>query len=260
LTKTEGKFLRLAKAGLPIKDDLVIDAHTHLGGYFSLYHIPFGDVKGIIEQLNRLGIVRICAFSFAGINSDYVLGNDIVAQAVKEHPDRIVGYATLNANYPHEWLSELERCVKIGLKGIKIICEFQGTTTEKTDFTSVYQYANDHHMIMINHHWGSPSFFENLAERYPDISFIIGHYSTEYAEILRRRRNIFQCTCAALMFGDIEKLLKSVDADKIVYGSDLTDLDGPFSLMPVLYAKITDEEKRKILGLNMQKILEKHAV
>jgi len=259
MTEVKGKFLRLAKAGLPIDDELVIDAHTHLGGYFNLYHIPFGDVKGILEQLDRLGIDKICTFSFAGVNSDFTLGNDLVAEAVKQHPNRIVGYTTLNANYPEEWIRELERCRKIGLKGIKIICEYQGTTTERTDFSPVFQYADDQRMIMINHYWGSPQFLDSLAAKYPNACFVTGHYSTEYAEVLRKRKNVYQCTCAALMFGDIEKLLRLVDSGKIVYGSDLTDLDGPFGLAPILYAKISDEDKRKILGLTVQRILNEYS-
>jgi predicted TIM-barrel fold metal-dependent hydrolase len=211
-----------------------------------------------VEQMGRLGIRRICAFSFAGVNSDFTLGNDLLAQAVKEHPDRIVGYATLNANYPDEWIPELERCRAMGLKGIKLICEYQGTTTERTGFEPVYQYADNERMIILNHYWGSSKYLDGLAERYSDACFIIGHYSTEYARVLRERENVYQCTCAALMFGDIERLLKVADADKIVYGSDLTDLDGPFGLAPVLYARIADEDKRKILGLNMQEILERY--
>ena len=255
MAKVESKFLRLGGLGLPFEDELIVDAHTHLGGYFNLYHIPFGDVLSIVRQLDRLGIDKVCTFSFAGVNSDFTLGNDLVAQAVRKCPDRVVGYATLNANYPAEWIAELERCRKGGLEGIKLICEYQGTTTEKTDFSPVYEYADDHGMIMLNHYWGRPEFLDGLAERYPHACFIIGHYSTQYAEVLRKRRNVIQCTCAALMFGDIEKLVELVDADKIVYGSDLTDLDGPFGLAPILYAKISDEDKRKILGLNMQKLL-----
>ena len=113
-------------------------------------------------------------------------------------------------------------------------------------------------MIMINHYWGKPQFLDTLAQGYPDACFIIGHYSTQYASVLSKRENVYQCTCAALMFGDVEKLVEKVDADKIVYGSDLTDLDGPFGLAPILYAKIPDQDKRKILGLTMQKILDDH--
>jgi hypothetical protein len=256
----EGMFLKLAKSGLPIEGETVIDAHTHIGGYFDLYHIPFGGINGIVEQMDRLGIMKICAFSFSGICSDFVLGNDQVMCAVREWPDRIVGYATINANYPEEWIPELERCRRGGLRGIKIICEYQGTTTERTNFTPLYRYANENHLIMINHQWGSPEFLDSLAERYADACFIIGHYSTQYSEVLRKRKNVYQCTCAALMFHDVEKLLEVVRADKIVYGSDLADLDGPFGLSPILYAKIGDEEKRMILGLNMQKILERYSL
>ncbi|MBO3803437.1 MAG: amidohydrolase family protein [Candidatus Brockarchaeota archaeon] len=255
----EGKFLRLAKRGLPLEGETVIDAHTHVGGSFSLYHIPFGSVEGIVEQMDRLGIKKICAFSFAGVNSDFALGNDQVMRAVKEWPERIVGYATVNANYPGEWIPELERCRKGGLRGIKIICEYQGATTEGTDFAPLYGYANDNRLIMINHNWGRPEFLDSLAERYSEACFIIGHCSTRYVEVLRRRKNVYQCTCAALMFRDVENLLEAVKAEKIVYGSDMADLDGPFGLAPVLYARIGDEEKRMILGLNMQGILDRYS-
>ncbi|MGQ9515375.1 MAG: amidohydrolase family protein [Thermoproteota archaeon] len=255
----ESKFLRFAKFGLPIEDEVVIDAHTHIGNYFNLYYIPYGGVRGILEQLDRLGIKKICAFSFAGINSDYVLGNDYVMQAVKEYPDRIVGYATVNANYPESWIQELERCRRGGLRGIKIICEYQGTKTEEINFTSLFEYANENRLIIINHYWGRPEFLDSLAKRYSEACFIIGHYSTEYVEVLRKRENVYQCTCAALMFRDIENLLERVKADKIVYGSDLADLDGPFGLAPILYAKIHDDDKRLILGINMQRILESYS-
>jgi len=40
MAKVESKFLRLAKAGLPIDDELAIDAHTHVGGTstFIIFH------------------------------------------------------------------------------------------------------------------------------------------------------------------------------------------------------------------------------
>jgi predicted TIM-barrel fold metal-dependent hydrolase len=46
-------------------------------------------------------------------------------------------------------------------------------------------------------------------------------------------------------------------SDKILFGTDLTYLDGTFQLGTVIYAKISDGDKRKILGLNMKNILDK---
>jgi predicted TIM-barrel fold metal-dependent hydrolase len=81
----------------------------------------------------------------------------------------------------------------------------------------------------------------------------------KFAEVLNKRKNVFTCTTAAsLMFGELEYLLKYVKSDKILFGSDLGFLDGPIEMASVCYAKISDKAKRKILGLNMQAILEKY--
>jgi predicted TIM-barrel fold metal-dependent hydrolase len=44
-------------------------------------------------------------------------------------------------------------------------------------------------------------------------------------------------------------------ASKILFGSDFPDLDTSLNLGPLLTAKISDEDKRLILGLNMERIL-----
>jgi predicted TIM-barrel fold metal-dependent hydrolase len=208
------------KEGISFKDELVIDAHNHIGGYYVDFSIPFNDNKDYIAQMDRLGIDKICAFSYAGLNSEFTYGNNLVAKAVKEYPDRIIGFTALNFNYPKEWIAELERCRKMGLtKGIKLPGLYQGKTTKEAKLDPVYKYAENYGMVIINHDWGSPEFLDELAEKYPKACFIMGHPGPAevFASVLNGRENVFECTTAA-----------------------------------------SDEVKRKILGLNMQDVLKKY--
>jgi predicted TIM-barrel fold metal-dependent hydrolase len=202
-------LLRFAKEGIPLKDDLIIDSHSHIGGYYSDFSIPYNNPKNYIEHMDRLGIDKICAFSYAGMNSDFRYGNDEVIKAVKDYPNRIIGFVFLNLNYPHEWIPELIRCGKHGLtRGIKLYGEFfggfQGKNTKEAKLEPVFRYANDHNMIMISHLWGEKfgeqEYLEEIAEEYPNICFILGHgtyWGYMYADVLRKKNNVYLCTAVS---------------------------------------------------------------
>ena len=85
-----------------------IDAHCH----------PDSDLGKQIDIANRLGIGKM-QISNPAIRDDVKPeeikhNNDIVLAAIKQYPDRYVGFFTLNPAYPKESLEELKRCVDQG--------------------------------------------------------------------------------------------------------------------------------------------------
>ena len=103
------------------------DCHGHLGGHAAHYHLPDCDLEGIVHEMDRLGERKIRVFSFAGVHGDEKYGNDYVAEAVRLHPDRFVGFTLLNPHRGREgMLRELERCSRLGLRGVKLIPYYQG--------------------------------------------------------------------------------------------------------------------------------------
>ena len=250
-------FRQIAMLGRKLEGEYVIDAHTHLGGLSKWYHLPDSSTDDMIAEMDRHGIDRIITFPFSSITSDFAHGNDMVAAAVIAHPDRLVGFACVNPHYHTEMKAELDRCKQIGLRGIKMIGAYQLYPAEGPNFFPAFEYAHENSWMMLNHNWGSPEYLDKLAGIFTNACFIIGHYSTAYAEVIAKYDNIFQCTCAALNFGQIEVLLDVVPADRIVYGSDFTDLPIMFSMAPILYARISDDDKRKILGLTAKAMIER---
>ena len=100
-----------------------IDAHTHI---FSApdqtpeWHLDFADRLGI----EKLQISRPRLAGFGGAdgpdNPEQVRQlNDIIYKAVKQYPDRFIGFFTLNPVFQKESLEEIKRCVDLGFAGYK---------------------------------------------------------------------------------------------------------------------------------------------
>ncbi len=44
--------------------------------------------------------------------------NDYMAESMKNHPERLKGFISINPKFKKEAISEIERCAKLGFSGI----------------------------------------------------------------------------------------------------------------------------------------------
>ncbi|HUT36916.1 MAG TPA: amidohydrolase family protein [Planctomycetota bacterium] len=254
----EDQMLERARQGiLPVGEE-IIDTHSHFESGFTYYHIPYSTDEAVVREMDRYGVAQAFTFSFTGVGSDYTIGNDAIIRLVRKHPTRFVGFTTLNANYPKLWLGELDRCWAAGLRGIKLIPHYQGRTTANTDIAPILAWADEHGCPVLNHSWDDPTKLKQWATDFPRACFLIGHASTDFADAVNRLPNVFQDTCAVLHKGQFEKMCQVLDTDKIVYGSDFLDLDIAFGLGPILYARVPDALKRKVLTTNPQRVVKQY--
>ncbi|MHB0856421.1 MAG: amidohydrolase family protein [Anaerolineae bacterium] len=238
---------------------LVLDAHAHIGE-FKDYVVPQPEAAQLVAYMDRYGIQRASIFAFAGVSSDFEWGNDLVIDAVKAFPERFVGYTTLNANYPEELIPELERTFARGLRGIKLITGYQGQPEETERFLPVYEWANARKVIILSHQWGAADFLDRIATQYPRISFHIGHLNAHYAKVVRKHDNVYTTTTFVPWPGAIASAVQTFGAEKILFGTDFPDLDASLNVGPLLTAHISDDDKLKILGGNLQRIYEDYGL
>jgi len=232
------------------------DCHMHVGGRMSHYHLPNGTLDEFVAEMDRCRVRRGCVFSFTGVTSDEQFGNDVVAEAVAKYPDRLIGFAVLNPHRgPDGMLTELKRCEKLGLRGIKLIPHYQGYPQEGDWLDVPCRWAHERRQIILNHHWGSPAQIERLVATFTDACFITGHMTLAYADVMRRYPNLFVCTCPLLGPGACEQAVATLGADRILFGSDYQDLPIGWGLGPILYADIPPDDKKLILGGNLERIL-----
>lgn len=255
------------KSALPLKDILVIDCHGHLGAWDNT-HIPKNRLEDIIETMDYLGIDKLCLSHFLGCSCDFRRGNDLLGQAIRKYPDRLIGYATINPNYPEEIIQELERCEKqYGMRLIKIHPFCHEYPADGAAYQAFWKYANKKARIVLTHTWEAdkncgPELFGKIAHRYPRVKIILGHSGVTYKgceeaiKVARKHKNLYlDIASSQPHLGMLERFVKEVGAERILFGSDMPFLEPAAQIAKIAYARIPEADKKKILGLNMKRLL-----
>lgn len=255
------KYIQYGRTGARPRDMRFYDVHGHLGEYNAHYHVPDSGIEKVIEDLDYYGIEKVCVFSFAGVYSDEVFGNDIVSNATKKYPDRLIGFTLLNPNRGEaEMIRELERGNELGMRGIKLIPPYQGYPVEGPRIEIACKWAHENRQIIINHHWGSPEHVEYLLSKYPNACFITAHTTIAYAAIMEKFSNLYVCSVPLLSPRACEDVVSAIGADRFLFGTDLLDLPIGWGLGPILFARISPDEKELILRENLKRILTKYSL
>ncbi len=265
---SEDKILTLAKEGRQLRDVLIIDSHAHMshdgGEGVGFMPQPKCDAKGIVERNALIGIDKTCISSWVGIWSDYDLGNQIVYDAIRQFPDKLIGYASLDPNYVEDWGIELKRCYReFGFKGMKPYYPRTLVPYNSPKLDKWYRYGNAHRLFSLMH--PSDKFAQEIDEvskKYPNITFLLAHsgisfkVAREHCELAKKRKNVFlEITFTAVTYGSIEFMVEQVGAGKVLFGTDQPMRDPIPQFGWVAYSHLSEKEKRKILGENMRKIL-----
>ncbi len=256
----DSRIKEAAAMSLPLSGEIVIDAHMHIGNY-NQYYIPFqepSEAEELVKHMDRFGIDHGCVFSQGAQTSDHVLGNDMVIEAARKFPKRFTGYIFINPNYPiNEILDDMDRCRGAGLRGIKLITQYHDYPHNGQKLFLVYEYANAYGWPILGHRWEDTQYLAEISQRYSRVSFIVGHAEHKYCEVARKRDNVYiSLTGLVDRFGTTEALVRETGSENLLYGSDCVYFDEAYGLGAILYAKISDEDKRLILGLNIKRILE----
>jgi len=122
------------------------------------------------------------------------------------------------------------------------------------------RFANDHGQFILNHHWGPAERMRQLCRDYPSALFIAGHSEGGFADVCREFENLYICTCPFLGWNQTEKYVEIYGAGRLLFGSDLMDLPISWGLGPILYARISEADKRKILGGNLRRLMDKYRI
>jgi predicted TIM-barrel fold metal-dependent hydrolase len=181
---------------------------------------------------------------------------------LRAYPDHFIGFTFVNPNYGEAaMLEELERGLTLGMQGIKLMLSAYGTYPVDGPLVDVpCRFAHEHGQIILSHTWGTADRIRDLCTRFPNACFIAGHSTPAFVDVCRDVDNLYICTCPFLAWNQTEQYVQMYGADRILFGSDLTDLPISWGLGQILYARISEEDKRKILGRNLQGILERYNI
>lgn len=242
---------------------MIIDAHTHIGK--TLYTSQ--SAADLLREMDASSVDRavVCPMG-AHLVVDNQEGNDVMAAAMHNYPDRFIGFATVNPWYGARALAEIDRAVeRLGLAGLKLHPPLQGFEADEDLVLPVIERAIAHG-LPIYIHSGTPVSslplqILEVATRYPEGKFILGHMGGAdfYVDVplsFPRARNVWLETSLTPHAGYVREAVETVGADRLLFGSD-----SPTSLIASELCKIRVlglplEAQDRVLGRNMRELLE----
>jgi len=250
------RFLQGKPLGLPL-----YDIHGHLGGFSRDYPVFSGRVEQLVAEMDRLGVKRCLVFPIGIYGAEFQFQNDKVIQACQKYRQHFSGLALVNLNYPEkEIIKELERCRQAGLVGAKLIAAYQGAPAEGPGIEAVCEYASHHRWVVLNHGWGSLEFLKKILETYRQAQYVCGHLWLAAASLVNKYDHLWMCTCAFLSPESLPEAVRTMRADRLCWGSDLSDLHWGFTLGPIVLSSLPLKVKKRILSSNTRELFRKIGV
>lgn len=163
-----------------------------------------------------------------------------VAAYAGAHPDRLIGFMSLDPTQPG-WRDELRNGHRdLGLRGIKLMPMYAGFDPGDEAFDPLWRYASDQGLPVLLHtgttfvsqapiEYARPMLADKVARRYPELRMILAHlghpYEGECIAVIRKHPNVY-ADVSALHYRPFQlwRALMLVQEygvwDKLLFGSD----------------------------------------
>lgn len=251
---------------------MIVDVNSYLGCWpYWKINVTTGD--GLVKLMDRFGVDEAVVASTRSVFYDYAEGNEEVYELVHSFPKRFAGFASVSPLYMDQALSEMKKRVgEQGMKGLRLYPSphprYQGyELKDDIAHTLMEEIARLKVPVMIPVRLTlNPAFpgvdvkqILELANRFTEVRFIMGCINsleaTKNSSAIKRHDNISIDTSGLQMLKNIEYLVDEIGVQKILFGTGMPiQYPGP-GLTKIRDAKISEEEKRFILGENAAKLL-----
>lgn len=243
----------------------VVDAHAHLGPY-ARFFIPSPDDASMLAVMDRCGVQQAILSSHLALVEDTRAGNEATARATELNPGRLLGYVVAN---PHQDVdAELSRWENHpGMVGVKLHPDIHEYPLTGPAYEPVWDYAYRTGRPVLTHTWGGSRFtgvehLREVAEAHPGARILAGHAGAlretypRMIDVARRCDNVYLEICGTYLTGAwLERMVDAVGPDRVVYGSDFPFIDMRYSIGRVLFAGLSLDARRRVLGGSMTKLL-----
>jgi predicted TIM-barrel fold metal-dependent hydrolase len=210
----------------------------------------------MLRYMDAVGVDRTLLIPFPVVD-DYRREHDLIAAAMRSHPDRFAGAACLNPFVPeNEFRDEVRRCREThGFRALKFQPQYQGLNplSDRSDF--LFESALENGLVLVCHTgagapFALPSLYIHPARRYPDLRIVLGHagagvYALEAIVAATVCPNIF-IELSTLTPHSVLEVLDHVGPDRLMAGSDLPE-SLEIEIGKILALSIPDAAKRAIL-------------
>jgi predicted TIM-barrel fold metal-dependent hydrolase len=221
-------------------------------------------LDAVKELAFKHGVKKMLITSMRGIMDDFFVGNEETLDICK-HNSNLLPVATIN---PHRFLgteAAIEKYLNEGVKVFRFFPNYQHWPYNFAPFHRILKLLSDKGKIVIlpsrvggHHSNGIITEIAALADTY-SLNFIItGMYYGNLSEALtvaQEHPNVFLETHLLNSPDGLEIVCDNLKVENVIYGSETPFNYINSSLLPVLNAKISQENKEKILYQNIARLL-----
>ncbi len=269
--KPRDQIISQAITGKPIDKVEIIDAHSHVGydkfQGAAMVFMPEADPENQRKKDRRLGIQKTCVSTWIGIWHDSVLGNMQMEEIRQKFPDHYIPYLTIDPTFLTD--AEIKTTIQkyhgnLKYPGLKPYFPRNHYPLTGPQYHQWFQYGNDHKLFALIHYDAPTTYndIDKLAPKYPDLFFLVAHSGCSYTaasrviQLAKKYKNVYaELTFTSVLSRVVEILCREITADRVLFGADTPMRDPAPQVGWVVYANLTFEEKKKVLGENMRKIL-----
>jgi len=244
---------------------VVMDAHCHVGRSWLMLYLKDRNytAEDLIACMDECG-VDMAVVSGSGRAPEIMEWNKRVLEAVKKYPNRLMGFVRINPLL-EDAMETIEHYVKdYGFNGIKLhpMQDFYQSLDPAAQ--EVLSKAAKLRVPVMIHSgtdpWTMPGQIADLADMYPEVPVIMAHsgHGQLYQHAVpsaRRVKNIILETSGHPGWQVFTNAVKTIGADRVVYGSDWPCASMKAEMMKIKRLPISEEEKGQVLGGSLAKIL-----
>ncbi|HEX4951368.1 MAG TPA: amidohydrolase family protein [Blastocatellia bacterium] len=248
----------------------IFDAHLHIpsdNGENFQWNLVTRNMPEFVAYLDKCGVRRgVISSSWsnkAQTPDDYRNGNREVAKYVERYKGRFRGSCVITPFRIDEALREIEHChEQFGFVWLGEFCNYMtGYKYDTPEWAEVMKLATKRNLVLQIH--TNTREMRYLAENFPDAKIVFPHLGSSRDDIFARIEIVAQHknTCIELSgsgierVGILEKAVKDIGADRVLYGSDFTINDPAGVISRVRNAFLTAEDREKILFRNVERLL-----
>jgi len=254
---------------------MIIDVNCYLG-FWPFWDTGVETIDDLIKLQKEVGIDKSVICSLRSIFYDFNEGNKEVLNAVEDHPKRFIAFASV---------SLISEEVLFNLKEYLNKKEVAGLTFFSPQLFPNYGYSLEDDLIhslfeevikfklpvmipirpsLNQAFWSSKEQMLELIkllDTYSELPIILSFIN--YPELNRairlmsRYENVSIETSGLQGMGNIEKIVKKVGAERVLFGSGAPVQNLNVGLAKIKGAEISEEERRLILGGNARELLKR---
>jgi predicted TIM-barrel fold metal-dependent hydrolase len=211
----------------------------------------------------RRGVISSSWSNKAQTPADYRNGNREVAKYAERYKGRFRGSCVITPFRIDEALREIEDCHRqLGFVWLGEFCNYMtGYQYETPEWAEVMKLAAKLNMVTQIH--TNTREMQYLAENFPDNKIVFPHLGGNRDDIFARiaivskhKNTVIELSGSGIeRVGILERAVKEIGADRVLYGSDFTINDPAMVIARVKNAFLTAEDREKILFRNVERLL-----